>query len=109
MKRLTLIGILACALTITVQAEPQTAATQPSQINVTATKIVHDGLVIHAIGKVVVQIDKDTVIEADEADLHSDTTEIELRGHITVRTTMLGQSFSVIKAEKITYRPLPSK
>jgi lipopolysaccharide assembly outer membrane protein LptD (OstA) len=129
MKRPTLIGILACALAITVQAKPQSTVTpeQAAQLTanaiqnvnpalvqtrfyITASKIVNEGLVIHYIGKVVILTNKDeSVIEADEADFHSDTNEIEVRGHVIGRAVYASGQTTVITADKLLLRPRQSK
>jgi lipopolysaccharide assembly outer membrane protein LptD (OstA) len=129
MKRLTLVVILACASAITVQAKPQSTATQeqaaqltanaiqnanrdpgPTRFYITASKIVNEGLVIHYIGKVVILTNKDeSVIEADEADVHSDTNEIEVRGHVIGRSVSASGQTTVITADKLLLRPRQSK
>jgi len=107
MKRLTLAVILGCALALAVQA--QTTTIQPPQVFVTATKISQEGLVTHMSGKVTIRADK-VVIEADEADFHSDTQEIEVRGHVTARIlSASNEPSSTITADRILFRLPQSK
>jgi lipopolysaccharide export system protein LptA len=108
-KRLSLIGLLVGALTLTVQAIPQATTTPAPQQSITATRITMDGLVTHFIGKVAVKSDE-FVMEADEADFHSDTGEIEARGHVTIRIVSTSNgSPATISADRITYRYSQSK
>lgn len=60
-----------------------TAAAAPSPSRMTAEHLDRNGAVVHGTGHARVTLDA-LVFQADEATLHSDTGEVELRGHVQV-------------------------
>jgi lipopolysaccharide assembly outer membrane protein LptD (OstA) len=62
------------------------AQTTAPVVEMTATNVVRDGNVRHLRGKVEINVGG-VVIVADEADVHRDTNEADLRGNVHVKSS----------------------
>jgi lipopolysaccharide assembly outer membrane protein LptD (OstA) len=80
MKHLLLLSLLFCAAAL---AFEQTTVDY-GHIAITADRQERDGALVRCRGQVEIATGN-TLLRADEADFHSDTGEIELRGNVRVR------------------------
>ena len=76
------IALIGCSLAF---SQDQPAATQPTEVRMSARDQVVEGSIVHLNGKVEISA-IGFLLQADEATYHTDTGEIEARGNVRMKT-----------------------
>ena len=89
MKSLLLLSLLSCLAALALE---QTTVDY-GHVAITADRQEKDGTVVRCRGQVEIATGS-TLLRADEADFHSDTREIELRGNVRVKLLVAPRNYS---------------